>query len=206
MPPIFPLQDFDRPERESQSITPVAPPPAAISDAEIEAVRLAGYEAGYQAGWDDAAHADDENHNRISAEFARNLQDLGFTFHEARSHVMKSLEPLLASMIEKVLPSLVSDTIGQAIIEEILPLAAEAADNPIQVLIYPNGREMLDTLLAQNATVPIEVIEEDTLADGQVYIRMGNTEKQIDLSGAVHRIGEAITGLYAINEKALQNG
>lgn len=206
MPPIFPLEDFDQQTTGTLVPAPTMPPPPLVSEADLEAARLAGYEAGYQAGWDDAAKAGDEAKDRIGAEFARNLQDLGFTFHEARSHVMKSLEPLLASMVEKVLPSLVSDTIGQAIIEEILPLAADAADTPIQVIIYPNGREMLDALLAQNTSVPIEVIEEDTLAEGQVYIRMGNTEKQIDLNGAVHRIGEAITDLYALNEKAINHG
>lgn len=203
MPPIFPLEDFDTPTLRAQVAAPVPP---ALSEADLEAARLTGYEAGYQAGWDDAAKADDETRDRISAEFARNLQDLGFTFHEARSHVMQSLEPLLSIMVEKVLPKLVSDTIGQAIVEEILPLAANAADTPIQILVYPEGRTMLESLVSQNNTVPLEIVEESTLTEGQVYMRLGNTEKQIDLAGAVDRIGEAITGLYEINEKALQNG
>ncbi|UWP98244.1 FliH/SctL family protein [Aliiroseovarius crassostreae] len=206
MPPIFPLQDFDTPLSGPQPVNPASSPAANPTAADLEKARLEGYEVGYQAGWDDAIRAGDEDKSQISAEFARNLQDLGFTFHEARSHIMKSLEPLLANMVEKVLPSLVSDTIGHAIVEEILPLAADAADSPMQVVIYPGGRDMLEALLSQNTSVPIELIEEETLAEGQVYIRMGATEKQIDLSGAIHRIGEAISGLYQINEKAKQNG
>ena len=119
---------------------------------------------------------------------------------------MQSLEPLLSSMVEKVLPKLISDTLGQAILEELLPLAAEAADTPLQVLVYPKGRETLEEFLSQNNTIPIELIAEESLAEGQVYIRMGHTEKQIDLSGAVHQIGEAISGLYEINERAQNHG
>ena len=201
---LFRLEEFDIPTKQMQQ--PAQPLAPAISSDDLEKARLAGYEAGYQAGWDDAAKTDDNDRNRIRAEFARNLQDLGFTFHEARSHVMQSLEPLLASMVAKVLPKLISDTIGQAIVEELLPLAADAADTPIQIIVYPQGRETLEQLLAQNNTIPVELIEEETLAEGQVYIRMGQTEKQIDLSGAVQRIGEAISGLYEINERAQNHG
>lgn len=204
--PLFPLEEFDTiPSIKDAAPAPVQAAPQ-ISEAELEAARLAGYETGYQAGWDDATKADDNERERIGAEFARNLQDLGFTFHEARSHVMQSLEPLLASMVNKVLPSLVSNTIGQVIVEEILPLAADAADCPIEVVTYPAGHATLEEFLSQNISVPLSIVEEDTLAEGQVYIRMGRTEKQIDLSGAVQRIGEAIAGLYEINEKAVENG
>lgn len=200
---LFRLEEFDVPARQQR---PQHPAPALVTPAQVEEARLAGYETGYQAGWDDASKTDDEDRSRISAEFARNLQDLGFTFHEARSHVMQSLEPLLSSMVEKVLPKLISDTLGQAILEELLPLAAEAADTPIKVLVYPKGRKTLEEFLSQNNTIPIELIAEESLAEGQVYIRMGHTEKQIDLSGAVHQIGEAISGLYEINERAQNHG
>ncbi|MDA5092829.1 flagellar biosynthesis protein [Aliiroseovarius sp. KMU-50] len=205
--PLFPLEDFDHSETapvKKASAVPANTP--ALSESDLEAARLSGYETGYQAGWDDASKADEDQRDHISAEFARNIQDLGFTFHEARSHVMKSLEPLLAGMVEKVLPNLVSETIGQAIVEELLPIAADAADAPIQVVIYPDGRETLDALLTQNTSLPLEIIEEDTLAEGQVYLKMGSIEKQIDLTGAIHSIGQAISGLYTINEKAKQNG
>lgn len=203
---LFRLEEFDHPAKPVQRVSILAETGPVISTEDIENAKLAGYETGYQAGWDDAAKTDDDDRNRIGAEFARNLQDLGFTFHEARSHVMQSLEPLLASMVDKVLPKLVSDTLGQAIVEELLPLAAQAADTPIQVIVYPQGRETLEELLSQNSAIPVELIEEDSLAEGQVYIRMGQNEKQIDLSGAVQKIGEAISGLYEINERARNHG
>lgn len=203
---LFPLEEFDSTSSTETVRSVPAPVAPQISEADLEAARLSGYEAGYQAGWDDATNSGDDERERIGAEFARNLQDLGFTFHEARSHVMQSLEPLLVSMVNKVLPTLISSTIGQAIVEEILPLAADAADCPIEVVTYPDGRATLENFLSRNITVPLSIVEEATLAEGQVYIRMGSTEKQIDLSGAVHRIGEAISGLYEINEKAVENG
>ena len=213
MKSLFPLEEFDAADlpsgaqRPKPAQPPAAPPPApAISPAEIEKIRLEGYEEGYQAGWDDANRAESEDQSRIGTEFARNLQDLGFTFHEARSHVMQALEPLLTGMVEKVLPRIVSETVGQTIVEELLPLASVAADTPIEVVVCPASRPALETLLTNSTSVPFVLKEEESLTDGQVFLRSGKTEKHLDLTGAVDRIGTAINGLYELNEKAFQNG
>lgn len=179
--------------------------PTATSD-QVEAARLEAYETGYRAGWEDAARTEAEDQSRIGAEFARNLQDLGFTFHEARAHVMQALEPLLTGMVERVLPRLVSETIGQTIVEELLPLATAAAGSPIEVMVSPDNRPVVEDMLARADTVPFTLVEEPTLADGQVYLRSGGLERHIDFTAAVDRIGAAISSLYQLNEKAFQNG
>ena len=183
-----------------------APPAPVITPHMLESTRLESYEAGYQAGWDDATQAETNEQGRIGAEFARNLQDLGFTFHEARAHVMQALEPLLAGMVQRVLPKLVSETMGQTIIEELLPLATDAADTPIEVVVSPSSRPVLEGLLSTATTVPFTLVEEPTLAQGQVFLRSGKTERHIDFASAIDRIGTAIDGLYELNEKAFRNG
>lgn len=210
------LEEFDAAELASARDTRKAEAPAGAATADpappmfpaeaVEKARLEGYEAGYKAGWDDATRSEAEEQSRIGAEFARNLQDLGFTFHEARAHVMQALEPLLAGMVERVLPKLVSDTIGQTIVEELLPLASAAADTPIEVVVSPASRPALDALLARATAIPFTLIEEPTLAEGQVFLRSGKTERHIDFTTAVDRIGTAIEGLYDLNEKAFQHG
>lgn len=185
---------------------PEAAPSAPISPGEVEAARLEAYESGYRTGWDDAARAEAEDQSRIGAEFARNLQDLGFTFHEARAHVMQALEPLLTGMVERVLPRLVSETIGQTIVEELMPLASAAAGNPIDVMVSPANRPVVEQMLSRSDTIPFTLVEEPTLAEGQVYLRSGTLERQIDFTEAVDRIGAAIGSLYQLNEKAFQHG
>lgn len=206
MTSLFPLEDFgSQNTRRTKSLVAQNAPPEP-SPQEIEAQRTASYEQGYQAGWDDANAAQTEDKSRIGADFARNLQDLGFTFHEARTHVMRAMEPLLGEIIGKVLPNLVSETIGQTIIEELLPLAEMASDTPIEVVIAPASRAALEGLLQASTSVPLEIIEEPSLAEGQVYLRLGKLERQIDMTSAVDKIGDAIRSVYALNEKAAENG
>jgi flagellar assembly protein FliH len=203
MPGPLQLEEFDSavPGASAHSADGTVP----VTPEMVEQARLLGYESGYKAGWDDATRAEAEAQGRIGAEFARNLQDLGFTFHEARAHVMQALEPLLAGMVGRVLPELVSRTIGQTIIEELMPLASTAADAPIEVVVSPASLPALEPMLAA-ANVPFTLVEEPSLAEGQVYLRSGKLERHIDFGRAVDQIGAAINGLYELNEKAFRNG
>jgi len=206
---LFPLEDFGvsgKQNRQCEQVVMESVVPKGPDPAEIEANRMAAYEQGYKAGWDDAVQSDVDEQNRIGVDFARNLQDLGFTFHEAKSHVMKSLEPLLIEVVSKVLPQLVSETLSQTILEELLPFAEEASDVSVQIVVASSGRAAIEALIDTSLTIPLEIIEEPSLADGQVYLRMGELEKKIDMNGAIERIGTAIKSVYALNEEALKHG
>lgn len=209
MSSLFPLEDFGAAKPKKQaSVTPepTQQPAVQTPSADIEAEKMAAYERGYKAGWDDAVSAQAEDESRIGAEFARNLQDLGFTFHEARNHVMRAMEPLLSEVVSKVLPSIVSETIGQTIIEELLPIAENASDAPIEVVIAPSTRPSLEKLLDEKLAVPLSIVEEETLAEGQVYLRMGSVERHIDMTNTVDKIGHAIQAVYELNSEALSHG
>jgi len=172
----------------------------------VEADRMESYEKGYQAGWDDAARAQSEDQTRIGADFARNLQELSFTFHEARAHVIQAMEPLLNELVETLLPGLVSETLGHKIMEELRPLIEEGADSPVELVISPASRPALENQMAGFESIAIRLTEEPSLAEGQAYLRIGKTERQIDLSGALETITKAIRALYELNERTLKHG
>lgn len=177
-----------------------------LSETELERLRLTSYEAGYSAGWDDAVKEAAGDKDRIEAEFARNLEDLGFTFHEARSHVLRSLEPVLRAMVDTLMPALMRDALGQTICDEIMLLAEQAADAPIELRVSPASREVLERLMERVTTPPLEVFEDDTLPEGQVFLRSSSSERCIDLTNALARIKDAVAALYDINEKVFDHG
>mgnify|MGYP003515970463 CR=1 FL=1 len=77
------LEVFEADEAAQQ--TPSQQVPSADQESRLEA-----YEQGYRAGWEDAAAAHAEDQRRIRVDLARSLQALGFTYQEARAHVLKS--------------------------------------------------------------------------------------------------------------------
>ncbi|PID35411.1 MAG: flagellar biosynthesis protein [Rhodobacterales bacterium] len=203
------LEDFSATPRSHASVpakhTPV-PDELPIAREKLEKTRLEGYENGYRAGWDDCAKAEAEDQERISAEFARNLQELSFTFHEAKSHVLKMLEPLLNALIAQLLPKTVTETFADKILEEVLPLAETAADTPIEIVVSSGLRDQLESLLSSSTQFPVQIREEPTLAHGQAFLRSATEEKEVDLTSALERIKDIITGYNDLNTGALDHG
>lgn len=172
----------------------------------MEEAKLAAFESGYKAGWEDAAAALSEDQNRLQADLARNLQSLAFTYHEARDHVLGALEPLLKEMVARLLPSLARESLGQVVAEALRPLAAERADAPLTLVINPASRAAVEAVVAGNAGLPLEIEEEPSLGEGQAYLRFGTRETRIDLDRAIAEIIAAVRDFFALSKKEAPHG
>ncbi len=173
---------------------------------DTEAARAAGYEQGYAAGWDDATRAAQEEQERIGTEFAHNLLDLNFTFHEARSHVICSVMPVLEAAMCKLLPEAVSAHLADIVSEHLEPLLEQAADRPILIAVAPQNRTLLEPLLKSAGPHPFELSEEPSLGPGQVRLQSGDTERFIDLDEAMNTIRRALQTIDIENREAFSNG
>ena len=189
------LEVFDVPDATSRRATVV------VDTGALEDIRMQAYEEGYTAGWDDAAAAQTDDQSRIKADFARNLQSLGFTFQEARMHVLRAIQPLLQQIVSRLLPEMARETLASIALETLMPLADEMADAPVTVVLNPASRPAVEDLLDQATGLPLIVIEEPSLGEGQVYLRMGDTETRIDLDRATADIASAVRDFFDHTEK-----
>lgn len=200
MPPLK-LEVFQTEPKDSPS------PSVVITDEiAIEEAKLASYEQGYTAGWDDAAAAQREERGKIEADLARNLQALGFTFQEARQHVLQALEPLLSEMTARLLPEMAREALAPMILETLMPMAEELSDAPITILLNPAVRDAVEALLAQATGLPMTILEEPSLAESQVYLRLGTTETKVDLGRATSDIAAAVRSFFDLNEEERRHG
>lgn len=177
-----------------------------VPSAQIETEKSAAYEAGYSAGWDDAIQAEASNQARIGEEFARHLQEMSFSFHEARTHVIKGMEPLLQELLNKFLPAIIRDTMGARIVEILEPLIADAADTPVQIAVAPGCESAIEPLLSASGIDVVQITGEPTLSEGQAFLKLGQCERKIDLTQAVEQIATAIQAVYQLNERELRHG
>ena len=154
------------------------PPPAQASDmvvmplGAIEEAKLAAYEQGYKAGWDDAAAAQSEDQTRIRVDLARNLQQLSFTHQEARAHILKAVEPLLEEMVNRLARNRTRDAgpHGAGACDAHGGRADRPAGGPGA---EPAVRVAVETLIEQATGLPM-TIEEEPTRPRQVYIRLGD--------------------------------
>lgn len=172
----------------------------------LEEERLAAFDKGYTAGWDDATASQSDDQARIRADLARHLQSLGFTFHEARAHVLAALKPLLTQVVARLLPEMAREALAPMVLETLMPLAESMADQPIGVVLNPAARPAVETLIGQATGLPLDLREEPTLGEGQVYLRLGTEEVLVDLDRVVAEIASSVRDFFDLAEKESQNG
>ena len=167
----------------------------------LEEAKLAAFDTGYRAGWDDAAAAQTGDQTRISVDLGRNLQSLGFTYQEARAHVLKAVEPLMLEIDGKLLPELARSTLAPMLLETLMPLAEGLADAPITLVLNGAARPAVEALLQQATGLPLTIVEEPTLGEGQAYLRLGSVETNVDLDSATEKIAAAVRSFFDIPGK-----
>ena len=185
-----------------ESETPAQTPETVVLDTSVlEEARLASYDSGYAAGWEDATAAQQGDQARIGADLARNLQTLSFTYQEARGHLLRSLEPLLEAVVGKLLPELARETLGGIVLDTLMPMAEGLADAPVTLVLNPAVRGAVEPLISGATGLPLAIEEESSLSEGQVYLRCGELETRVDLDAAIAEIPTALRGFFDLASK-----
>lgn len=178
----------------------------AIDHAEFEEARLAAFEKGYTAGWDDAIAAQEAEGAKLRADIGQNLQDLSFSYHEARLHVLSALKPLLFDMAAKLLPAMARVTLAQMVAEQLSPLAESLTSAPISVIANPRSLPVIQDVLSTQSGLPLVFVDEPSLGEGQVYLKFAETETRVDLDGVIGLITDAIQTYFSATQQELANG
>ena len=197
---VLKLEIFDTEEKPVKTQTVV------LDRVAFEDEKLASYDTGYRAGWDDANAAQSDDQTRMRADLARNLQTLGFTYHEARSHILKAVEPLMLQIVGQLLPEIARETLAPLVLETLMPIAESLGDAPVKLVLNPVSRAPVEALLEHATGLPVIIEEEPTLGEGQVYIKLGSVETQVDLDQATSDIAAAVRGFFNLPGKDRPNG
>jgi flagellar assembly protein FliH len=175
-----------------------APQPLVEASA-LDEAKVASFEQGYSAGWEDAAAAQDGDQARIRADLARNLQSLAFTFQDARTHVLQAIRPLILEMTARLLPEIAREALAPAVVEAVMPLADDLSNAPLRLVLNPAVRDRVEAVVLKATGLPIEIEEEPSLAEGQVYIRLGPNEAKVDLTQVTADIATAVRGFFQLS-------
>ncbi len=172
----------------------------------LEDQKLQAFEAGYQAGWDDATKAKAEEKDKLTAEFGQNLLDMSFTYQEALSKLTVSLEPTMRQIVEKLLPEIVKTALGAHIFEQVQKLLTTQMGKPVEIVVSPKNVETVKTIVGSKLQEPFKIVGEDSLGDGQAFVRVGEDERQVDLDNLVAEVSKAMTAFFHESGQEQANG
>ncbi len=184
---LLSLEDFSDPQNTSHEVQP---------NAENKHAQREAFDEGYRDGWNDAVKEARSEESAVQNNIATALQELGFTYFEARQHIMGSFKPLLETMLKSVLPHASSASLVEFVQEELKNLA-ELVEPPIRILCAPENHDQLSALVATNGSTPIEVHAEETLAGSQIKLCYADGFTALDADAAIKRIEIAIADFFA---------
>ena len=194
------LEVFDMEVGPDGSVQPL------VQASALEDAKITSFEQGYTAGWDDAVAAQETDQLRIRSDLARNLQSLAFSFQEARAHVLQAIRPLILEMTNRLLPEMAREALAPTVLETLMPMADEMADTPLTLILNPNVRAQVQSLLDQATGLPMVIEEEPSLSEGQVYIRFGTSETKVDLAQATADITQAVRAFFSLTNEEKPHG
>lgn len=175
--------------------------PVAITDVSLEEERLEAFEKGYQAGWDDCVKSQVEDGRRITADLVQNLQDIGFTYEEVHGEIMGAMQRLLQQITQTVLPPLSHAMLVPQVTEILHDLLETNGRQPVQLTAGPADLAILRRLSAEMPDLACTLTEDQTLASGQVLLRLGESERALDMPDVLLRIENAVSGFFQQNQR-----
>ncbi|MBO9399543.1 hypothetical protein [Shimia sp. R9_3] len=183
------------------------PQPAPVEEAVgNEDEMLESFEQGYKAGWDDAINAKSEEHANMSAELERKLQDLSFTYHEAREAIVADMAPTIEKAIMTVLPELARQAIGALAVEQLNEIVRECSETPVVLSAAPDAFQPVIDVMPETPQFPVEVVRDESLGEGQIRFEFAERERLLDMSEVLDTVAEALKAFTHETRKEAQNG
>ena len=172
-----------------------------LTDVLLEEQRLESFENGYQAGWEDAVKAQSEDSRKVSADLAQSLTDLSFSYHEARSALTESLAPLLRQMVQSVLPRLARQSLPERVAEEVEAVMAGQGDHSVVIRAAPSEATAIEEALPSEGAMRVTVEPDEAMTEGQVHMKLGATEREIDLPAVLEGLERSVSDFFDDNHK-----
>ena len=118
--------------------------------------------------------------------------------------MLKGVEPLLRQFVSRVLPVVAQHALPGLVAERVEELLKAASSAPLLLLVSPESRTEVEAVLPSSLGFPLEIREEPTLAQGQVFIRAGEIEQAVDLTAALAGIEAAVDDFFNLNDERLK--
>ncbi len=196
------LEEFEVSSRQFGA----TPAGAEVAQADAEEIRSRGYEAGYASGWEDAAEASRVQGKRVTSEFERCVQDLGFTYHEAVGQLRGEIAKLLDALLDQFFAEIAPDMLKLSVREEILKLAEAHLNPSIELIASTNTAPLFEDLVDELSQFDLVVRPEPSLGENQAYLRLGKEENVTDFNPLVDMVRAQLAAFQDLEKPKASSG
>jgi len=176
-----------------------------LDEAALEEERLAAFERGYGAGWEDALQAQAHGSAALTEDMRAAFSDMSFTYQEALTRMTLSLEPMFRALVQTVLPHALDRGLAARVIEQLSEMAKARVAQPILLLVPPGVEGDVEALLPADITPLPKVVADPGLLPGQARLQVGTARSEVDCAALLEAIAAAFDAYVFEAKEALSN-
>lgn len=174
---------------------------APVDDSGPNATYQEGYEDGLRAGLA-AAQADS---TALHASLVQAISDVDFSYAEARAQLLTALQPLFATITEKLLPQCIGTGFPAHILDELNAAANSGASGPMRIHVHPDQQDAVRKT-AECLKTDISVGADPSLDLHAAWIQCGNAEAKLDLDRLLAQITQALEPMMLSQDRTNTDG
>ncbi|WP_170405947.1 ABC transporter ATP-binding protein [Ruegeria arenilitoris] len=176
-----------------------------LDEEALEEERLAAFERGYGAGWEDALQAQTQGRAALAEDMRAAFSDMSFTYQEALTRMTLSLEPMFSALVQTVLPQALDRGLAARVIEQLSEMAKAQVAQPILLLVPPGVEGDVEALLPADITPLPKVVADPELLPGQARLQVGTARSEVDCAALLDAIAAAFDAYVFEAKEALSN-
>lgn len=176
-----------------------------MTPSEIEELHQQTYQRGYRQGEEDAHAAHEAMQNAQRDAIIQHLNDLAFTYHEARQNLLKELSPLMRVISEKILPDMARHSLAPRIADLFMEKIRDGAECPVRICAPSAVLDGVRACLSGVDPLPVEYIVAEDGASTAALVSFAGQERKLDLGDLVARIDIALATCFAPERKAVSH-
>lgn len=155
----------------------------------------ADWQAGHEAGLADGVAQAEAAQTALQRQTAEAIADLALTLAEARADTLARLAPLFAALADRIVPRLLRDTLGAALLDELARAAEAALGGPLVLRIAEADHDAVAALLPLIPGTEVTLETDLHLGPGQALIDGGATGTALDIDRLAVATTEALAAL-----------
>ncbi len=171
-----------------------------FSSAEIDEIKLEAFDQGFAAGWEEALKVDKQESAKELEAIRDILQDAEFSIHEARRGLLDNMRPLFSEITQKLLPEIAQQSLGLHIAEQLLQVSSAQLGETIEIETGVGMRQGIENALNAIQSPSATISENPNTHNLSALIRVGAHEREVDLSGIIDGIGDALSACIKNSE------
>jgi len=160
-----------------------------------------GFEDGFAAG-EAAAKA---NAAALNDTLVQAVADAEFTFAEARGQVLRSLAPLFAAVVDKVLPHCIATGFAGHLADLLIQAAADDLGAQLELHVHPENTEAVEAALADLPNAVI-VLPDKSLTPHAAWIKRSNGDTLLDADALLSEICAALSTIQHPADRTQSHG